>query len=169
MLHCNVPIAIEHVMQCGWKWWWIAGMRHEVYKCIPGRNLASIWTPVLWFVKNQNKQNKPRTAENLLFDMVMGTKRDKKYNRFGKPVDWFLHWVLSLTDSDSLVVDPFAGGGAVGVACVVSNRKAILMEREVRLYRVCLNRIRDAKGYQKCLDSRSLSNWSPEPTRRKGY
>jgi excisionase family DNA binding protein len=49
-----------------------------------------------------------------------------------KPVE-LAAWFLKLfTARDSLVVDPFAGGGSLGVAALLTGRRALLIEREPR-------------------------------------
>ncbi|MGB8296191.1 MAG: DNA methyltransferase, partial [Polyangia bacterium] len=49
-----------------------------------------------------------------------------------KPVE-LVAWFLKLfTARDALVLDPFAGGGSLGVAALLTGRRALLIEREPR-------------------------------------
>jgi len=53
-----------------------------------------------------------------------------------KPVE-LVAWFLKLfTARDALVLDPFAGGGSLGVAAVLTGRRALLIERESRFVEI---------------------------------
>jgi site-specific DNA-methyltransferase (adenine-specific) len=53
-------------------------------------------------------------------------------------------WCLSFLPKDITVLDPFAGSGTTGVACMKTGRRAILMEVDPRYIPVIHRRLRDA-------------------------
>jgi DNA modification methylase len=61
-----------------------------------------------------------------------------------KPLRLMGDLVKSLCPSDGLVVDPFAGSGTTGIACMKTGRRAILIEVEPRYISVIHRRLRDA-------------------------
>jgi site-specific DNA-methyltransferase (adenine-specific) len=58
-----------------------------------------------------------------------------------KPVDLMLALVEQFTDPDELVLDPFAGSGTTGVACLRLGRRFIGIEREPRYAEVARERL----------------------------
>ncbi|MGE4310304.1 DNA methyltransferase [Desulfovibrio sp.] len=61
-----------------------------------------------------------------------------------KPVA-LMHDLLAITRPGGTVLDPFMGGGAVGVACAESNRGYIGIELSADYYGISRDRITQAK------------------------
>jgi excisionase family DNA binding protein len=62
-----------------------------------------------------------------------------------KPVE-LVAWFLKLfTARDALVLDPFAGGGSLGVAAVLTGRRALLIERESRFAEIARKNLAAAR------------------------
>ena len=59
-----------------------------------------------------------------------------------KPLDLLKNIILHTTDPDDIVLDCFAGTGSTGVACLQTNRKCILVEREETFIEVIENNIK---------------------------
>jgi site-specific DNA-methyltransferase (adenine-specific) len=78
-----------------------------------------------------------------------------------KPVE-LAAWFLKLfTARDSLVLDPFAGGGSLGVAALLTGRRALLIEREPRFVEIARKNLDAARrgdfGLPKRVDIAALA------------
>ena len=72
----------------------------------------------------------------------------KKEKSFGKhptqkPLDLLSRILLSTTNEDDLVLDPFNGSGTTGVACILNNRRYIGIELEETYVELAKKRIND--------------------------
>lgn len=63
-----------------------------------------------------------------------------------KPVALLRELIESSTRAGDLVVDPFAGTGATGVAAVLTGRRALLVENDPQWIRIILERIKRAEA-----------------------
>lgn len=63
-----------------------------------------------------------------------------------KPVALFEYLVRTYTDENELVLDNCAGSGTTGVACLNSNRRFILIEKDAKMAQKCAKRV--AQHYQ---------------------
>jgi site-specific DNA-methyltransferase (adenine-specific) len=66
-----------------------------------------------------------------------------KYHPTQKPLS-LMTWCLSFLPPGCTVLDPFAGSGTTGVACLKTGRKCILVERKARYIPVIRHRLADA-------------------------
>jgi DNA modification methylase len=123
----------------GWRYWWCGGMRHTVYRRLPGKWVAAMWKPALWFVKESRREGDTRTP----FDMMAGEKRDKRYHEWGQPDGWFRHWLENLTDPGDVVLDPFMGAGTTLIAAVRAGRRAIGIETDETHCETAARRVMD--------------------------
>ncbi|MCA9876835.1 MAG: site-specific DNA-methyltransferase [Thermomicrobiales bacterium] len=72
--------------------------------------------------------------------------RRRNHHPTVKPVA-LMRWLVRLvTPPAGLVVDPFAGSGTTGVACVLEGRSALLIEREAEYLPIIAGRVRHAEG-----------------------
>ena len=60
-----------------------------------------------------------------------------------KPVALFEYFFKTYTDEGDLVLDNCAGSGTTGIACINTNRKAILIEKEERYCEIAARRIEE--------------------------
>lgn len=61
-----------------------------------------------------------------------------------KSVDHFSYMIKTYTATGALVVDPFAGGGTTGVACMNLNRHCILVEKDEKFCEMSSKRLEAA-------------------------
>ena len=59
---------------------------------------------------------------------------------------------LTKTPTGGIVLDPFAGSGTTGLACLETGRDFILIEKEADYYEIAKARVADAKSKPKQLD-----------------
>jgi site-specific DNA-methyltransferase (adenine-specific) len=62
-----------------------------------------------------------------------------------KPLSLVKDWVHLFSDPGDLVLDPFAGSGTTGVACMKTGRRCILIERDSRYIPVIHRRLSEAE------------------------
>lgn len=60
-----------------------------------------------------------------------------------KPINMLSELICQSTTEGEIVLDPFAGGGSVGVAAVRNNRKFFCVERDESMYKLACKRIQD--------------------------
>jgi hypothetical protein len=63
-----------------------------------------------------------------------------------KPIDLMSYLVVLGSRKGDVVLDPFAGSGTTGIACVFSERNYILIEREKEYFKIMEARINKAKN-----------------------
>ncbi len=63
-----------------------------------------------------------------------------------KPIDLMSYLVVLGSRKDDVILDPFAGSGTTGIACVFSERNYILIEREKEYFNIMEARINKAKN-----------------------
>jgi site-specific DNA-methyltransferase (adenine-specific)/modification methylase len=77
--------------------------------------------------------------------MIKASERNqKRIHPAQKPVA-LMSWCLSFLPPDVMVIDPYAGSGTTGVACLKSGRRCILIESDPRYIPIINRRCRDAE------------------------
>lgn len=81
------------------------------------RKVNTFWKPVLWFTKGTY-------AGKWLGDVCKSdvNDNDKRFHYWGQSVSGMVDLVERCTNAGDLILDPFCGGGATGVAALLSNR-----------------------------------------------
>jgi DNA modification methylase len=72
-------------------------------------------------------------------------KGARKHHVSQKPVRVMRHLIERYTKPGDLVVDPYAGSGSTGVACLKSGRRCILIEADARHLPTIHRRIDEAR------------------------
>lgn len=121
-------------------------------------NLAPIYEPIIWAMKPYSK-----TLTDCIIDNNIGgfnCENDKIPNNIlkfnvkknqihptEKPIDLIrkLISVFSIS-SEHIILDPFSGSGTLAEACILENRKWILIEKEKKYYDISLKRINNLKS-----------------------
>jgi site-specific DNA-methyltransferase (adenine-specific) len=136
--HYHVHRVIAKLEHAGWRFWWLGGMRHTVYKRVPGKWVTAMWKPAVWCVKGGRVKGDTRTP----FDLIAGKRRDKRFHEWGQPVNWFEHWMSNLSNEGDTVLDPFMGGGTTLVAARQIGRRAIGVDINEQHCETAANRLR---------------------------
>jgi site-specific DNA-methyltransferase (adenine-specific) len=74
------------------------------------------------------------------------TQPSQNFHPTVKPIDLMSYLVVLGSRKDDVVLDPFAGSGTTGIACVFSERNYILIEREKEYFKIMEARIKKAKN-----------------------
>jgi hypothetical protein len=91
------------------RYWWTLAVDHQHGgQQLPGKWVICEWKPLLWYVKDH------RAGRDYVADRLRGTQPDKAAHEWAQGSDEVRILVERLTVPGELVVDPFAGSGAVG-------------------------------------------------------
>ena len=119
---------------------------------VPGTHVKTNHRKAMCFIKNENEN--PRVISK---NACILAKKDKRFHDYGQPADLFILPVSELCNrsGNTIVLDPFLGGGACGIAAVSMGCSFIGIERNEKNYQIASNRIQ--KFYDKikvktCLD-----------------
>lgn len=107
-------------------------------------------TPSQWYMKNCeyvllvrkgkakyiNNIGSSKTAHN--FNNIIGNRNHPTE----KPIDLLEFYITNSSTENDLVLDPFSGSGNVGIACMNTGRRFILIEKDEKYYQVGINRIK---------------------------
>ena len=124
------------------RFWWCGGMLHSTLKRLPGKWVCIQGKPMLWFVNERRKKGDTQCP----VDYMDGGGKDKRFHKWGQPVDWFKHWIERLTGEGELVVDPFLGGGAVAVAALETGRRFKGAEIDCDQFEIAKARVREVSN-----------------------
>ena len=64
------------------------------------------------------------------------------YHPNQKPLSWLKPAIQQSTIEGDIILDPYAGSGSLGIACMNTKRNYILIEKDKHYYNVCKDRIK---------------------------
>lgn len=96
--------------------------------------LTCSWKPYLWFSKG------PRVGR-WVFDWFKGGGISKQFHAWQDSPQMFLNLIDRLTTPNSIVLDPFTGGGTVPAACKMLSRPYLAFEINPRTATIARNRL----------------------------
>lgn len=107
---------------------------------------------VFWIQKDKNARTK-FNRKLAMFNKNIWDINPEKNNDFPAPfpVDLPLNCILSTTDEEDLVLDPYMGSGTTGVACKKTNRKFIGIELDENYFNIAKNRIENHNIQSVCV------------------
>lgn len=121
----QLPAMLDAFKSTDLRFWWVCGMLSTTMGRMLGKRVVTMWKPALWYVKG-----KKRRLHDMPRDMVPGSKPGKREHEWEQGLAWFLHWCDRICDPGETILDPFAGTGTTGVACMKTGRKCILIEKD---------------------------------------
>lgn len=86
-----------------------------------------------------------RPSNVLNINNVSNQFTDKQKHPATYPVGLVEFFILSFSNEENIVLDPFAGSGTTGVACINTNRNYILIEKEQKYFDIASKRLEDAR------------------------
>ena len=104
---------------------------------------------ILWGVKEPKNTKKKQytfhfTKQNEMHNFIetpicMGKERTKHTTQ--KPLKVINKLVLTFTEENDLILDPFAGSGTLGISCNLLTRNSILIEKDPDSFQIMKNRL----------------------------
>ena len=93
---------------------------------------------ILFLMKGRKTINGNRDPNILRFN-----KTGNIYHPTQKPIELFEYLLSKFSAIEEVILDPFAGSGTTGVACVMTNRKYILIEKDEKYCEIARKRIEE--------------------------
>ena len=97
------------------------------------------WKPVLWFTKGK------RQSCHFVHDGVSSRYKDKRFHRWGQSEQWAFFWLRQLVTEESIIWDPFVGGGTVSAVCKQLGRKYLAFEIDSDVAEMARERVRNTQ------------------------
>ena len=139
--HVNLQEMLNTATECGFHF--IKSLIWNKGNKIMGQFYMSQFEYILFFRKGKGKKiNKCGTADILNVPNKKTKGKDgKNIHDTEKPVELMKILIENSSQEGELVLDPFLGVGAVGVACKELNRECIGIELDENYYNIAYNRI----------------------------
>jgi 16S rRNA G966 N2-methylase RsmD len=102
------------------------------------KGINAFWKPVLWFIKGEYQK------EDWFGDVVSSrvNDNDKRYHEdWGQSESGIGQLVEKYTQPGSVILDPFFGGGTLGVVCLEVGRQFVGIEKNKEQYEIARERI----------------------------
>jgi hypothetical protein len=103
------------------------------------KRLKTNWKPFLFYVKCEYKGTFQKT--DVYISKYEDTSDGQQYHKWGQSYDIFNSLVQDYTYADSVVCDPFLGGGTTAIACINNKRKFIGVEINTPSFNIAQQRI----------------------------
>lgn len=139
--HTYMPEAIARMSQHLKYWWTIAYMLPGEHARAWAYKTINQWKPILFFVKDRYKGQ-------WIFDVIYSEQREKRFHAWQSSDSGMKSLVENTTKPNDLILDPFMGSGATGIAALNSNRRFIgieLSEETAKLAEARLSKISNGK------------------------
>ena len=118
----QIPAALDALRPHLRYWWTIACIHAGRSTVMREYGINAGWKAVLWFVKNTRHDNSVMVAD------TMSGGEEKTHHDWQQSESEASYWIEKLTTADSIVCDPFLGGGTTGAAATKLGRKFIGFE-----------------------------------------
>jgi site-specific DNA-methyltransferase (adenine-specific) len=125
--------------------WCLAVVHAQRQARIHHKKVVNAWKPLLVFGKGTSR------FSATIWDVFQGGGADKLHHDWAQGLDEALHYLKALVPEGSLVVDPCAGGGTVGVAAIRCGMRFVGCEIDAGTYRRAETRLAD--------EARRLTAW----------
>jgi DNA modification methylase len=102
----------------------LSGKSYNVWS----RKIQCHWKPVIWFVKGTYQGTYGEYHVNAgpyVPDIVDSDSPEKQFHEHGQSVSGMTHLIEHFSSPGQTVLDPFCGGGTIGVAALVNGRNFI--------------------------------------------
>lgn len=111
---------------------------------INARNLNTGYKPILIFQKPPM-----RKTDTAFLDIFKGSGKEKDNHKWQQAEQEAIEIIGKLTKPNDLILDPFAGSGTIPVACHLSKRRFIAIEKEKKYISKIYTRLNKCKNNEK--------------------
>ena len=139
--HVNLQEMLNIATECGFKF--IKSLIWNKGNKIMGQYYMSQFEYILFFRKGKGKKiNKCGTSDILnIPNKKQKDEEGKNLHDTEKPVELMRILIENSSQENEIVLDPFMGIGATGVACIESSRKFIGVELDEKYFNIAKDRI----------------------------
>ncbi len=119
----HIPQYIEYLSR-HLDYYWVIGVHMPGGQAVQvwNRNINAFWKPALWFTKGERSKDAAWVSD---FIQTSTNNNDKNHHHWGQSEQLMKALVERTAMVGDTVVDPFLGGGTVGVVCKEMNIKFI--------------------------------------------
>jgi hypothetical protein len=136
-LPAALALLTEHLT-----WWWPLTVLQSATGMVSGRGVHVTAKPLLWLVKGTS-----RAVKRMVRDSVRSEPGNKTIDHhWAQGLPEAEYYIEHLTNKNSLVVDPYLGGGTTGVAAIRLGRRFVGFEIDPETARKAEARIRSGSG-----------------------
>jgi site-specific DNA-methyltransferase (adenine-specific) len=143
----QLPALTDVVQWAGWVWRGVNGWDKGDGAKGPTLGYFSYQLEfIVWATKGavKDKPAKADGGEGRMYGCLrQPVTREDKHHQTGKPTP-VLRWLVRCAEPGGIVLDPFAGSGTTGVACVLEGRRFLGIEREGAYVDIARRRIAEA-------------------------
>jgi hypothetical protein len=114
-----LPLMTPHL-----RFWWMCSVIHsDGNSVVRGKNVLAGWKPLLWFTKGT------RRTHIMVGDCVRSSAGNKTLDHpWAQGAAEASYYIQQLSRKNSLIVDPYCGGGTTGVCAVKLGRRFVGFE-----------------------------------------
>jgi len=129
--------VINRMSEHGLEYYWqicmrLAGAVAKVYQ----RNIYQGFRGILIFQKKPVKKQRLMT-----FDYIESPGREKELHQWQQSLHGFAELLEKFTEPKQIILEPFAGAGTVGVACMQKKRRCILIDNDAESVKITKARL----------------------------
>ena len=146
----QLPTMTDSMQAGGWIWRGVAPWDKVNGRPAPGR-FAGQAEYVVWGTNGPHNPEKKTAKYGRGVFRHPAPAMDERQHATQKPIA-LMEEIISITDDDARVLDPFMGSGSTGVACMNLGRKFIGIELERRYFDIACERIEKAYAQGKLFD-----------------
>jgi ParB family chromosome partitioning protein len=139
--HLRLPEVLVAMGKHLQYWWMFAVKFADQPKAIHGRHVQNRWRAIVAFAKPPLKAGSDWVA-----DLVEGSGRDETYHEWGQGEGEAAYLIERLTMPNSLIVDPYCGGGAISAAAKATGRRWVATEKDRTTAQVARKRLAGMKS-----------------------
>lgn len=134
----QLPLVMDALSTLTYRW--IGWLVNKKKPTLFGYRIVCGGKPFLWYTKGKIKIEK-----GFWWDTKTSPAPDKRYHKWGQPVDYILNDIELLTKEGDVVFDPLCGGGTVAYACAVLDRQWLAFDIDPIAVEITRDRLRQVQ------------------------
>jgi DNA modification methylase len=122
--HYQLPLVINELSRT-LDYHWLCKLENTNWARLFGLNVMATFKPMVWFKRGWSSN--PIVADGIIPGRA-DVARFKDYHKWGQHEFWASYYIERLTGEDSIILDPFCGGGTVPAVCKMLHRNYLAFE-----------------------------------------